>query len=102
MELILLSFYVDISSGILIQFGAYNTLNSNTWITITFPTGWKLNTYTVSITQRNDDYTEFSGVFPATCISGFKERTTTNCKMGFRYISNATNTAYISWIAIGN
>ena len=86
------------SNDFIIQFGDYNTLSSNVWVTITFPSTWKSSLYSVSVAQRNDDYTAKN--FAATCLGGFKEKTETTCIMGFRYLNEKCQ-AYISWIAIG-
>ena len=89
---------MDFSNGFIIQFGAYNTLSSNVWVTITFPSAWKSSLYSVNVTQRNDGYTYLNTA--ATCLGGFYSKTETTCKMGFRYIIETTQ-AYISWTAIG-
>lgn len=98
MLLIFIGLLSGFSNGFIIQFGAYNTLSSNVWVTITFPSAWKSSLYSVNITQRNDGYTTYN--FAATCVGGFQSKTEITCKMGFRYILEMSQ-AYISWTAIG-
>ena len=98
MLLIFIGLLLGFSNGFIIQFGAYNTLSSNVWVTITFPSAWKSSLYSVNVTQRNDGYTTYN--FAATCVGGFQSKTETTCKMGFRYLLEMSQ-AYISWIAIG-
>ena len=87
---------LDINNSILIQFGNYNTLSNNTWITITLPTSFTINNYTCLVTQRCDN----CAAFPGTVICGHRDRTTSSIKIGGRYVA-AAEQSYLSWLTIG-
>lgn len=85
------------NNSLIIQYGNYNTATNNVWIKITLPITFTITHYSVCLIQRNDNAPQS---FPALCVPGVKNRTTTTMDIGFRYVTDGSQ-SYICWLAIG-